>query len=743
MQTEDFQLPTANWTDDDSPSNRQSAIGNWKSFLAHPAFVITLLTIVAGILRFSFMSRPPLWGDEAATYMRVCGTFQELRGELQIAGFGPLHYLLYWWIRQITPLWPWVMRLPPAIAGTLMVPAIYFLALQLVPRRTALLVAALTTFSAYMLNYSHDAKMYAELWLFVTLNVGCMLCWLRTRKAIAWWGWLTSGVIMAGLHAVSFFLLPIELLILLTSRNLHWKSLGVLILSILWLPFIPLLFVLRLARVKWISERIAIGRWLQQQFRGFHWPPLFFFILGCAIILIGPFIYYTQFNQFNRRLFPESPGMWMNSGLGWVEEYNAGRGAVDLLRFTGSAFLDNWEWPRPEDQSQISPLNLKLLKAATIALFAELLLGILPWRWIGNDDEDLTQMIGPTLRGSLWLCLWIALPLYGCYCLSVHGAAWPMDWLTTIFLKQPPQIEWMNLASIGSHSAAWREFFHNWADGFSQIAHAFTLQNLRWQLLVFLIVLFAAWIAIWPYDWRNRLRRIGIVCQIVLLVLICCLLVRLAIAEPMPGSLWMPRYLGIIWPALAIVLAVLYMRLPTKPLRWSAVGLFIIVNVTMHGMRLFATSEPPTDVMARDVIDSQPPNNTSRIYYRVRQRGLGQPATGTLKSQPGGYYLALYSGRTVTPDEIYEMDYDKNFEVWSGISFFPLDPYVASSLQSAPQINRVFVWDELAADQEPIDTLGKMLGPQWKLTHQNIYQARDHWIWSNMYIVRRRVYERQ
>ncbi|MCP6264469.1 glycosyltransferase family 39 protein, partial [Klebsiella pneumoniae] len=81
----------------------------------------------------------------------------------------------------ITPT-PLVMRIVPAICGTLMVPAMYFLASRLVSRRTALLAAMFACFSAYLLNYSRDSKMYMQLWFFATLHVGCLLWWLDAYR---------------------------------------------------------------------------------------------------------------------------------------------------------------------------------------------------------------------------------------------------------------------------------------------------------------------------------------------------------------------------------------------------------------------------------------------------------------------------------------------------------------------------------------------------------------------------------
>lgn len=200
----------------------------------HPWLALVLLTILAGVLRFTAIDRPALWGDEAASWRRVSGTWQQLTDELRTAGFQPAHYVLTWWIKEGFPLRytraaesaedarsapprgrrggeplvigggprdvvvpqsrlvdakidpsPLVMRFLPALCGTLMVPAMYFLASQLVARRTALLVALFTCCSAYQLGYSRDAKMYAQLWFFATLHVGCLLWWLRAYRTPA------------------------------------------------------------------------------------------------------------------------------------------------------------------------------------------------------------------------------------------------------------------------------------------------------------------------------------------------------------------------------------------------------------------------------------------------------------------------------------------------------------------------------------------------------------------------------
>src|SRR5205085_1325845 len=92
---------------------------------------------------------------------------------------------------RMTPL---VMRLVPAIAGTLMAPAIYFLAIQLANRRVALVAALFAATSAYLLVYSRDAKMYMHFWLMCTLSMASLLWWLRTRSRVSWLCWVAASV---------------------------------------------------------------------------------------------------------------------------------------------------------------------------------------------------------------------------------------------------------------------------------------------------------------------------------------------------------------------------------------------------------------------------------------------------------------------------------------------------------------------------------------------------------------------
>ena len=197
---------------------------DWVAAIRKPGIgAVMVLTIVGGILRFIRVSHPPLLFDEAAVYTRVAGSLREVAQTLRYDGFTPLHYEMYWLLSRFVRLTPTVMRIIPAIAGTLMIPAMYFLARQMMSKRVATLAAAITCFSAYMLVYSRDAKMYMELWLCATLFVACLLWWMRTGLRVAWLAWVAAGCAMCGLHGLGLCVVGVGLVIVLMhpalSRN--------------------------------------------------------------------------------------------------------------------------------------------------------------------------------------------------------------------------------------------------------------------------------------------------------------------------------------------------------------------------------------------------------------------------------------------------------------------------------------------------------------------------------------------
>lgn len=321
-----------------------------------------MLTAIAAALRLWNLSYPPLLWDEAATYTRVTGTFGELVSILRFDGFAPLHYELYWLMARMMRMTPWQMRIVPAIAGIAMVPAIYFLAREVTSRKVALIAAGMATFSAYLLVYSRDAKMYMHLWLCATLCVACLLWWMRTGKRIAWLCLVLAATAMNGLHALGLCVIGVCVVIVLLHPRVTWNK-----------------FAAALA--------------------------------GLAIACSALAVHYVYFNQWGREI---EQGGWRKSGLDWVGQRNRQFSKPFLLWDTAASWLVAYRSPRPPvtaPRRVIVPAAI--MSGVLIALFA---LGWVRWRRELRDDDP--EDVYPGTRGAMWMAAWVLLPAVGFFVVS-------------------------------------------------------------------------------------------------------------------------------------------------------------------------------------------------------------------------------------------------------------------------------------------------------------------------------------
>lgn len=684
--------------------------GRVRRLLCNHAVALVVIVAVAAILRFIALDSPPVWGDEAATFGRTCGTYRELIGAMARWAFVPLHYSLIWLIAKFTPLRPVVLRAAPAIAGVLTIPALYCLARELAGRRAALLTALLGACSAYLLNYSRDAKMYAEFWLFCTLNVAALLWWLRVRHALAWWTWTATAVAMIGLQLQGLMLIGIELSIVLTASRGNWSSYPRMLWFIVAIP------------ASIFGRRGRIARRARNSLSKFAWPPLALFLLGVAITLPGPVNYFMNANTYGRHA--EAVG-WDASGLDWISGYNEGRSGPELPLYTATAYLTSWEWPRADDFNSVDVRTRRLLSASCIVIAAILAAGVLPWRsrrrWARCPAEP--DACPLRWRPLLWITLWIVLPAYGCYLVSLphgftpeHEHCRPQDWLTA-------------LVALG---------------------RAHTAYTVGAAALALLCLFLSA--PTWPRQ-LGGLVRLVLIAAITLALCSALAAARVSVdrlAENQVGSfwtdhgsVWMPRYLGISLPAVLIVVALLLLRLPTRPLRFAAVSAFVIINLAQHGARVFAASEPPTDLIAADIVNGQNLRGATRTYTHVEPFNVGQgaPGSGVMDSVAMNYYLCIVSGRPGNPATIH-WTRDRTYRYFPPVDFFAISAYIKLNIDRNPQLNRIVVWDELHPGQ--IDHGDRVLDALtgWRRISDELFPVRDHWTWRDLYTCRRRVYQR-
>jgi 4-amino-4-deoxy-L-arabinose transferase-like glycosyltransferase len=589
-------------------------------------WALLALTLFAAALRFGFPDRPGLWIDEAFTFWRVSGSYQELLDILQSDGFMPLHYEAAWLLGRVTSLDPFWLRFIPALCGTLMVPGMYFLARQLAGRHVALLTAAFTACSAYMLNYSRDAKMYMPLWLFATLHVACLLWWLRERSLVAWLAWVAAGLAMAGTHAPGLILLGIEPVFVLTARRVKWHT------AVLWLA-------------------------------------------GVAVISAGPGGYYLTFNQFHERI--EQQGWNRASGLNWVDWVNAGRTGYDNLRFPVTAYLINWEWPKRNGENDIPAWVLDTYKPALAAIGIVLVMGLFPWPRVarhaggrGDGDDDVVPRrrsgghghAGPSpepwWRSALWVSAWLIVPLYLFHSTSSKRLASPMDWLDPL------------LNAVGSGAAA----------------------------IITAVVALAAF----HYAGTTipqRLRKTGQLLLVAGGVFGLCYLMSRHLDVRNKGSLWVTRYMAVVWPALAIAACALLLRLPGWPLRAAAIALLLGVNLVNGLARFVVRTEAPLARMAADVVAAQNVNGPRRTLVSPVNGGI---FSGTILEPAGRYYLSQAAGMRVRPREFLVDNFNFRADEFLAASKIRIQsggsPAQLRALAEAdPHVRQIVVWQRSTA----------------------------------------------
>ncbi len=722
---------------------------------------LLVLTIIAGVLRFVSLDRPTIWGDEAATYARISGTYSQLLEQLSDRSiFTPLHYQTLWWIKQGMPMWgkigehelkpshelipggvvmtPFMLRLVPAIAGTLFIPAFYFLCRQLFGPKTSIIAAALCCFSAFFLVFSRDAKMYMPAWLFVVLNMGFFFWWIRRRTITPWLAWIFTGVIMIGLHSVTAAIVAVQLLIVLTSSRQY---------PIRWLAVI-------------MSPR---GK---HPWREFRLPLVLVFAIGAAAIVTPTICYYVYFNRHMEEVVAGNDEVDTSAaGVEWVENYNDGRLLDDLVTYTTTTFLSGWEWPQVYDnphvdqRGQPDPRALKLLKGANIALLVLLAIGLIPWSKLINPakasvksfKQDLSLPRQITNRRIIWIMLWLCVVPYAIYYIAEDKPSTIFDGVAQVALKNPPAIDWPRLAGRPSDMAwedyllqtsLWADYFSQWPAAWEKYTKAFHRNNLAIMRLVVInsIALILMILVCIRLRWIGRhvlqlLTGATLILGIWLIISILPQLVR--------SSIWMPRYLGIVMPAFIIGVAILITQQPARWMRMLTIGLFIMLNFGQYSFRVWGHTEPPVDCLAMDLARSQPrsivaANPEAQNYRTYLQLGGARgaaPGLGTIWNQAGNYYVWLYTRVNVPPIELRRAQIHRYIRSWDDHTNLMQD------LKSSPGIIRFSVWSSTYDDE--IDLADKnfdQLKGTYRRVSEEYFPCYDHWTWRKTFTLVRREY---
>jgi 4-amino-4-deoxy-L-arabinose transferase-like glycosyltransferase len=346
--------------------------------------LLTLLTAAGAFLRLWRLDFQSYWTDEGYTIARIRGSFSDMLTQLNDQGFPPGWYaLLQWWCNSLER-WtgdgafafsPAATRLLPAFFGILTIPALYFLGRQFFERNGALLVTLLAAVNPFLVYYSRDIKMYSALWFFVALNMAIFFRWQTTHRH---WLWLPlfvlSGAAMMATQAVAWFVIILQLLFLLTRPRPRWLD------APMWLVGVVLISLLPLY---WYTEYVQPAKWMNRVAgsvpAGTNWYP-----------------------DYTNMSWQTLAGLPTSHLLGYLWPVYPPDAKITQWFVLGSDFKDHLA-------TRSLPQVADWERYVAIALFAIMLVGLLPWR--GWKRRPSPERLASVTRGRWWwVALWILLP---------------------------------------------------------------------------------------------------------------------------------------------------------------------------------------------------------------------------------------------------------------------------------------------------------------------------------------------
>lgn len=173
------------------------------------------ITALAAVIRFATLDLQGFHHDEAVTAGRVLDSnFFEMLGHVESSERSPpLYYLLAWPWSKLLGLGEVGVRSLSALIGTLMVPAAFHAARELVGRhepsapRVGLILAAFVALNPSLVWYSQEARSYILMGLFATLALAFFARSVRepTKGSLA--GWSAASALALLSHYFAIFLI--------------------------------------------------------------------------------------------------------------------------------------------------------------------------------------------------------------------------------------------------------------------------------------------------------------------------------------------------------------------------------------------------------------------------------------------------------------------------------------------------------------------------------------------------------
>lgn len=224
-------------------------------------FALLALICCAGVVTRGYrLGAKSLWTDELFTWYIARQPLSTWRANLP-SDIPPGHLLPVRLALRIHPS-DAAMRIPSAVSGVLGLGALYALVRRLRGPQHGLAAAVLLLFSPAHLYHAQDARMYAHLFLIVTLATLCLLR-IRDGGGLGWWmAYTLLGVLGMYVTYVTVFVFPAHGLFLAADRLAQTRAPAGTLRA--WLPIIAWCGVLLLIAVALLPWSGPLLRFLRE-----------------------------------------------------------------------------------------------------------------------------------------------------------------------------------------------------------------------------------------------------------------------------------------------------------------------------------------------------------------------------------------------------------------------------------------------------------------------------------------------
>lgn len=205
------------------------------------------ITALGAALRI-VVAHQSVFADELSTYWisvshGLSGMLRLLYsvGRIQHAEITPPLSFLASWVTTRFGHSPELLRLPALLAGTAAIPLVFLLGQRAIGRGAALLAAALTSFSPFMIYYSAEARAYGLMMFLVVAAILSMLLAIDTGRTRYWALFALCSAASFCTHYTCVFVLGVALLWALWSqpqarRPALLATAGAVLLVVPWIP---------------------------------------------------------------------------------------------------------------------------------------------------------------------------------------------------------------------------------------------------------------------------------------------------------------------------------------------------------------------------------------------------------------------------------------------------------------------------------------------------------------------------